>query len=90
MGDAAVNEEKPLPQIAQVARQQGIYLSKIIKGETKEDEKPFDFFNLGSMASLGDMKGIYDGSHVGKPGEEVSVAKISGIFAFVSAVLTCP
>ena len=84
MGDAAMNEDCPLPQIAQVALQQAKYLSEVIKGEKKQDEESFEFFGLGSMASLGGMKGIYDGSQVGKTGEEVSVAKISGFFAFVS------
>lgn len=66
-GDAAINEEGvPLPQLAQVARQQGIYLAKVFNGELKEDEKPFDFFSLGSMAFMGDLKGIYDGSSAGK------------------------
>lgn len=89
MGDAAMNEERPLPQIAQVAAQQAQYLSKVIKGEKKQDEEPFEFFGLGSMASLGGMKGIYDGSQVGKTGEEVSVARISGFFAFVSSFSFC-
>lgn len=30
-------------------------------------EKPFRFFSLGSMAFLGESKGIYDGSSAGEP-----------------------
>ena len=66
MGDAAINEKGlPIPQLAQVARQQGIYLSDVFNGKIREDEKPFSFFSLGSMAFMGDLKGIYDGSSAG-------------------------
>jgi len=84
MGDAAMNEEKPLPQLAQVARQQGLYLAEVFKGNKKEDEKPYEFFNLGSMASLGGSTGLYDGSKVGKTGSEISVPGYKGFLAFVS------
>jgi NADH dehydrogenase FAD-containing subunit len=66
MGDAAINETGvPIPQLAQVARQQGIYLAKVFNGKIKEDETPFSFFSLGSMAFMGEWKGIYDGSSAG-------------------------
>lgn len=66
IGDAAINEKGiPIPQLAQVARQQGIYLAKVFNGQQKEDEKPFKFFSLGSMAFMGEWKGIYDGSSAG-------------------------
>lgn len=66
MGDAAINENGiAMPQLAQVARQQGMYLAKVFNGKIKEDEKPFSFFSLGSMASMGEGKGIYDGSSAG-------------------------
>mmetsp|Transcript_12197 Transcript_12197/g.26895 ORF Transcript_12197/g.26895 Transcript_12197/m.26895 type:complete len:278 (-) Transcript_12197:152-985(-) len=66
IGDAAVNEKGvALPQLAQVARQQGIYLSKVLNGTQREDEKPFEFFSLGSMAAMGEWKGVYDGSSIG-------------------------
>ena len=84
MGDAAMNEDNPMPQVGQVARQQGIYLAKVLNNKQKEDEKPFQFFNLGSMASLGDMKGIYDGSKIGTKGAEINAPKSSGFLAFVS------
>jgi NADH dehydrogenase FAD-containing subunit len=82
IGDAAVTENGvALPQLAQVARQQGLYLTKIFNGQQKEDEKEFRFFSLGSMAYLGDMKGIYDGTSVGEPGKEIKNPKIRGLAA---------
>jgi NADH dehydrogenase FAD-containing subunit len=83
MGDAAEHEKEPLPQLAQVARQQAVYLSNILNGNAKEDESPFRFFSLGSMASVGDMKGLYDGSKVGMKGEEISVPGMTGFFALL-------
>lgn len=83
IGDAAVCETNPLPQLAQVARQQGLYLGDVLSGKQGEDEKPFSFFSLGSMASLGEMKGVYDGSAVGQPGKELKVGKMTGIVALL-------
>ncbi len=84
IGDAAVNEKGiPLPQLAQVARQEGIYLAKVFNGKQGEDEKPFRFFSLGSMASLGEMKGVYDGTSVGEPGKEMQQPKITGLMALL-------
>jgi NADH dehydrogenase FAD-containing subunit len=84
-GDAAVNEVgPPLPQLAQVARQQGIYLGKVLSGDQGETEKEFHFFSLGSMAYVGDMKGIYDGTSVGEPGKDnPKVPKITGLMALL-------
>ena len=66
IGDASINEKGvPLPQLAQVARQEGIYMAKVLNGKLGESEKPFEFFSLGSMSFMGDLKGIYDGSSVG-------------------------
>ena len=61
----------------------GLYLGDILKGKVGEDEKPFSFFSLGSMASLGEMKGIVDGSQVGQPGKEVKVGKLTGFLALL-------
>jgi len=84
IGDAAVNKEgPPLPQLAQVARQQGMYLGKVLSGTQGETEKAFSYFSLGSMASLGGMKGVYDGSHVGQFGNEKKVPRITGILALL-------
>jgi NADH dehydrogenase FAD-containing subunit len=83
-GDAAVNADgAPLPQVAQVARQQGIYLSNVFNGKQKEDEKEFRFFSLGSMAYVGDLKGIYDGTSAGEPGKEITTPKITGVLALL-------
>ena len=87
IGDGAVNESgPPLPQLAQVARQQGMYLAKILNGKQDETEKPFEFFSLGSMASLGDFKGIYDGSSIGPPGpkdDNKPVPRMTGLAALM-------
>lgn len=84
IGDAAVNESgTALPQLAQVARQQGMYLADIFDGKQKEDQEPFKFFSLGSMASLGDLKGVYDGSQVGEFGKESKVPAITGFLALM-------
>jgi len=83
MGDGAMCENQPLPQLAQVARQQAKYLANVFSGKQKEDEKPFKFFNLGSMASVGGMKGLYDGSDFGVKGAEIDIPGISGIAALV-------
>ena len=86
-GDAAVNEDgPPLPQLAQVARQQGIYLAKVLSGKQGDTEKEFHFFSLGSMAYVGEMKGIYDGSSFGEPGVDNNhpkVPKITGLMALL-------
>lgn len=83
-GDAAVNEEGvPIPQLAQAARQQGIYISKILNGEQAETEKKFKFFSLGSMAYIGENKGLYDGTTVGEPGKEIKNPKITGFLALL-------
>lgn len=80
----ANDEGVPLPQLAQVAQQQGIYLSKVLNGSQRDDEKEeFNFFSLGSMAYVGDLKGIYDGSTVGEPGKEIKTPRITGLLALL-------
>ena len=59
IGDCAEMENRPLPQLAQVANQQANYLAKIFDGKLHETEKTFQFFSLGSMASLGKSVGEY-------------------------------
>ena len=83
MGDCAANEVDPLPQLAQVARQHGLYLAKVLNGKFGESEKKFEFQFMGSLAALGDFKGVYDGSHVGKRGEEIDVPKLTGLMALL-------
>ena len=57
IGDCAELEETPLPQLAQVANQQASYLANILNGKSSEATKRFQFYSLGSMASLGDGVG---------------------------------
>lgn len=61
IGDAAHVDykNKPLPGIAPVAIQQGRYVAKIIaQGLTKNNRKPFKYFDKGSMATIGKAKAI--------------------------------
>jgi len=59
IGDAAVNESgTALPQLAQVARQEGMYLADVLNGKIGENEKPFRFFSLGSMVRCVDSQMI--------------------------------
>lgn len=83
MGDCAMNEKDPLPELAQVARQQGMYIADIMNGKRKEDEKAFNFFNLGSMASVGGLKGLYDGHGIGPKGHEIDVPGLKGFVALL-------
>ena len=91
MGDASVNEKGiPMPQLAQVARQQGLYLAKVFNGKQNEDEHPFAFFSLGSMASMGEYKGIYDGSSAGPlrdPNDESEPSKNTGMSRWIPPAL---
>ena len=92
IGDAAINEKgTPLPQLAQVARQEGIYLAKVFNGKLGESEKPFEYYSLGSMSFMGDWKGVYDSSSVGplrNPSEEAEQSgkkspALTGFVAFL-------
>ena len=42
----------PLPQLAQVARQQGMYLANVFNKKQKEDEAIFKYFSLGSRRNV--------------------------------------
>ena len=78
MGDCAGNYEKPLPGLAQVASQQGKYLSEALNkygldrvwnAKTsstgkKSDPEVFKYGHLGAMASVGEWKGVYDSTNV--------------------------
>ena len=75
VGDCAGNYEKPLPGLAQVASQQGIYLSAALNkyglervwnasiGKNNEPDV-FKYGHLGAMASVGEWKGVYDSTNV--------------------------
>lgn len=62
IGDASSSkgkDGKPLPGIAPTAIQQGKYAAKIIKNQIpKEDRPPFNYFDKGSMATIGTKKAI--------------------------------
>ncbi|KAL4072246.1 NDE1, mitochondrial external NADH dehydrogenase [Scleroderma citrinum] len=64
IGDAAIIKTAVLPATAQVANQKAGYLSKKLNRIVREKEhtEPFEFFNQGSLAYLGDWKAIYDRS----------------------------
>ena len=55
MGDCAVDPDNPLPMIAQVAKQQAVYLSRVFN---KGVETPFKFLFMGSMTQLGTWQGV--------------------------------
>ncbi len=63
---------KPLPGVAQVAMQQGRYIAKIIASGPSASEKPFRYFDKGSLAMIG------NGSAVASIGN----FKLSGLIAW--------
>ena len=72
IGDCAAHKEAPLPQLAQVANQQGRHLAVILnKGDP---ERPFKFRSKGSMAQLGLFQAVAD----------VGGAKLTGFTAFLT------
>jgi len=86
IGDAAEVQGNPLPQLAQVAQQQGEYLGKVLSGGQGESEAAWNYFSLGSMMSAGFGEGIYDGSGIGNPkGWQVSLPfNMRGFVAWIS------
>lgn len=62
IGDSSHAEDEngnPLPGIASVAIQQGKYVAEIIKNKTPpEERKPFQYFDKGSMATIGKAKAV--------------------------------
>lgn len=96
-GDCASNESNPLPQLAQVAQQQGKYLAgkfnrassanaAEIDERLREQEGAFRYYSLGSMATLGGFRGVADFSHVGSTAvgaKERNLGTIRGVIAFV-------
>ncbi|RYX90443.1 NAD(P)/FAD-dependent oxidoreductase, partial [bacterium] len=64
-----------LPALAPVATQSGEYIAKIIKeNKSKEQRKPFNYFDKGSMATIGRAKAV---AHIGK-------LNFTGIFAWLT------
>lgn len=64
IGDAALclgADGKPLPALAQVAKQQGIYVGKLIVGQMRGTKiKPFRFSNRGDTAIIGRNAAVFD------------------------------
>eukprot|EP00931_Biecheleriopsis_adriatica_P037920 TRINITY_DN21756_c0_g1_i2.p1 TRINITY_DN21756_c0_g1~~TRINITY_DN21756_c0_g1_i2.p1 ORF type:complete len:505 (-),score=83.57 TRINITY_DN21756_c0_g1_i2:91-1494(-) len=58
LGDCAQIEGNRLPQTAQVAKQQGQYLSKQLNKPGPHRARPFKFASLGNMAYLGSQTGL--------------------------------
>lgn len=56
---AVGSDGKPLPGLAQVAKQQGTYLGKYLK-DPKPDAPPFEFRNRGNTAVIGRNAAIFD------------------------------
>lgn len=80
LGDCAGHSIKPLPALAQVAGQQGKYLSKLFNYHisdhttletisilsSKKAIKPFEYSHFASIASVGKWKGVYDSTNITK------------------------
>ncbi|KAF9193936.1 hypothetical protein BGZ51_001629 [Haplosporangium sp. Z 767] len=84
LGDCATIKDHELPQTAQVANQQAIYLRKALNKLAKQPEKsltdvtgPFSFKNLGSMAYIGNWEAVVDMTKINEN------AKESGTLAWV-------
>ena len=65
IGDcASVNsaDGKPLPGVAPVAKQQGAYAARAIKAalNTEALDKPFAYFNVGNLATVGRKAAVAD------------------------------
>jgi NADH:ubiquinone reductase (non-electrogenic) len=59
IGDCTFTEKEELPATAQVAQQQGLYLSKLFNTGFK-NYKPFKFKNFGMLAYIGGHKALAD------------------------------
>ncbi|KAF9998027.1 hypothetical protein BGZ65_006430, partial [Modicella reniformis] len=84
LGDCATIKDHELPQTAQVANQQAIWLRKALNKWSKQPEKsltdvaqPFSFKNLGSMAYIGNWEAVVDMTKINEN------AKESGRFAWI-------
>lgn len=90
-GDCCANVENPLPALAQVAEQQGKYLARHLNAmvkQGKEDCEPFQYHQMGMLATVGTGKGILQ---LGKDGADKPWLRWSGFrawFAWRSAYLT--
>lgn len=75
IGDCATIEDYTLPQTAQVANQQGMYVAKVLSLDENQKLNPFKFHSKGSMAYLGGWKAVM----AQLPG----VNKMTGFVAFL-------
>lgn len=70
-----------LPALAPVATQAGEYIAKIIKAnKSKEQRKPFNYFDKGSMATIGRAKAV---AHIGNFNFTGILAWLTWIFVHV-------
>jgi NADH dehydrogenase len=63
IGDAAayMSKGRPLPAVAPAATQPARYVTKIIKENiSKENRKPFDYFDKGNLATIGHSKAVLE------------------------------
>jgi NADH:ubiquinone reductase (H+-translocating) len=64
---------KPLPGVALVAMQQGIYFSKMVRADlNQQPRKPFRYHDMGQMATIGRSRAI----------SEFGRLRLSGLFAW--------
>ncbi|KAF8976121.1 hypothetical protein BGZ46_008561 [Entomortierella lignicola] len=77
LGDCATIKDHELPQTAQVANQQAIWLRKALNKLAKQPEKsledisqPFSFKNLGSMAYIGNWEAVVDMTKINENAKE--------------------
>lgn len=71
IGDCARIQNLPLAMLAQVANQQGKFLGKCLN---KDENLPFRYINMGSMAQLGTYDAVAD----------LNYGKLSGLSAFIA------
>lgn len=77
VGDTALSEAwngKPVPGLAPAAKQQGIYVAKVIKArlEGREAPPPFRYHHLGNLATIGRKAAVVD----------FGVIRLSGVLAW--------
>ncbi|KAF9949377.1 hypothetical protein BGZ70_001802 [Mortierella alpina] len=77
LGDCATIKDHELPQTAQVANQQAIYLRKALNKLAKHPEKsladvtaPFSFKNMGTMAYIGNWEAVVDMTKINEKAKE--------------------
>jgi len=75
LGDCATIQGYPLPQTAQVAKQEGMYLARYFNKGMPDEHPPFKFQSLGMMAYLGGNNAVM----AQLPG----VSNLTGFIAFM-------